>query len=169
MKSGPSHHRRWAVAASIAFPAALLIGGLWLTARADVASDSSLMDSALKGLRITATAETAADPSALGSYFVGRALLEKNSEVTHYRELVQEHTDLPGALTFSHVQLLDGYSQGDSRVIDVAVHEDLANMRDGVVVDHSADDAIYHFVFIRDAGTWKITDYTWQFAPGSGP
>lgn len=161
--------RRWMVVAALAVPIVLLVGGVLVTAQAGVAPDEALMGDALKALQITATPQTAADPSRLNRYFVGRALLEKTGEVDHYRDLLQAKSDLPGALTFSHIQLLDGYSQGDSRVIDVAVHEDLANMRVGVVVDHSADDAIYHFIFINDGGSWKVTDYTWQFAPGSGP
>src|SRR5574340_526165 len=145
--------RRWTRVAALAVPIVLLVGGVWVTVQAGVAPDEVLMGDALKALQITATPQTAANPSNLNRYFVGRALLEKTGEVNHYRDLVQAKVDLPGTLTFSHIQLLDGYPQGDSRVIDVAVHEDLANMRDGVVVDHSADDAIYHFIFIKDGGS----------------
>lgn len=162
-------HARWVLAALIAVPLVVVAGGVWVTVNADASPDAALMGQALKGLQISATPETATDPALLSRYFVGKALLEKADELDHYRQLVQEKTDLPGALTFTHVQLLDGYSQGESRVIDVSVHEDLANMRDGAVTDHSADDALYHFIFIKAGGTWKVTDYTWQFAPGSGP
>ncbi len=48
-------------------------------------------------------------------------------------------------------------------------HERLANVLNGTVKDYSESNLIWHYVLLREGGTWKVADMAPQFVPGQGP
>lgn len=78
-------------------------------------------------------------------------------------------TDYPGDMQLSdikieHVQVADGVA-----FVNFQAHTKLPNMRNGVVVDYSQSDVIYHIELVLQDGGWKISDMESTFAPGGGP
>jgi hypothetical protein len=42
-------------------------------------------------------------------------------------------------------------------------------MKNGSVVDYSESDIIYHLKLDKMSGQWVVSDFTWEFVPGSEP
>jgi hypothetical protein len=115
------------------------------------------------------TKAVARQQAAILVHVTGRALQQEQGVLEHIAELEAAGDDYPGAMTLTEPKILAVYGSGDERTLDVQWHEKLANMKAGRVVDYSEATVIWHYVFAREGGAWKVADAEPTFAPGSGP
>lgn len=141
---------------------------------ASALSASSVNPSELMAIAMTIRANESTNAatgqaSATLALLTGRALEQERGILDHVAQLVANGDDYPGAMTLSEPKVLAVYGSGDQRTLDVQWHEKLANMKDGRVVDFSEATVIWHYVFVRQDGSWKVAEAEPEFAPGSGP
>ncbi|MGI8871173.1 MAG: hypothetical protein ACR2KI_01050 [Candidatus Limnocylindria bacterium] len=130
---------------------------------------AALIAAAMKARTVEASASRAHSESMLTAAFTGKALEIERAAIAHYRDLEASGSVLPGEIAITNVTLLDSYGSADSQTLDIRWHERLANVLNGTVKDYSESNLIWHYVLLREGGTWKVADMAPQFVPGQGP
>ncbi|HSW43098.1 MAG TPA: hypothetical protein VLM76_11370 [Patescibacteria group bacterium] len=170
-------NRRVAVASLVAAVALgiVALGATRLISGTDAASlvATQARTAAISALENQYLAMGSDDSAAIDRLFTGAALEEMRQHRPRIRQMIADQTDYPGRRMLSNVRWMS--VAGDSATtfsLRFMAHVKQANMKDGLTVDYSQADEIIQVVVVRDAGdggAWKISNVSWQYAPGSGP
>lgn len=157
---------RVAVCLSALLLAAMVAGCTLGSAPAASNRAQPAIDAALAAISEQWVAVASDDERRLAELFAGDELGRQRAQRARIRDSIASGSDYPGEIELSDVR--DVVVSGDletGAVVTLAAHATLANMRGGVVIDHSSSDLLYQLDLRNEDGRWKVSSMRSSFDP----